>query len=418
MSRSNKSGDKKPGQSESFEERIDVLFEELSFAFQQQRPSILLAYYEIESVRDRAEGALEKRLAEIKKPLVQFRVDEGHFDIPLLLSQHPDRDHSVYSVTCLSRGGGRANANAYRALNMRREYFVDYAIRVVLWLARDEAIELSRNAPDFWAFRHRVVEFYDSLNSENPRDNLEFLDRPEKLDEQIELMQAALSGLQNKQGSARQQVELLYKLAALYHAGRAYAQSIQRSRQGLQIARQLNDLAWQAKFCGKLGLIYLDLDQPERAVRACRKATRLDPLNADLWRGLGHFYHIEKRFSDAIIAYQNALRLDPQNPWVFSSLMACYRISGKDDLLENHQMVAQSILQNATEYQRALYASVCGNTLQALDLLQIALEKNQVEADQLRHEPDFDFIRADARFAKILDSLGAQGRGILRKDRL
>ena len=90
-------------------------------------------------------------------------MDESHFDIPLLLSQRPERDRSVFSVTGLARGGGKAGANAYRALNIRREYFVDYAIRVVIWLARDEAMALSRHAPDFWAFRRRVVDAIEAL---------------------------------------------------------------------------------------------------------------------------------------------------------------------------------------------------------------------------------------------------------------
>ena len=158
----------KPGQSETFEERIDMLFEELSFAFQRQRPSILLVFYESESVRNRAERALEKRLAENGHPLVSFGVDAGHYDIPLLLSQRPERESSVFSVTGLSRGGGKEAANAYRALNIRREYFVDHAIRVVIWLDRNEAMALSRHAPDFWAFRHRVVEFNDPLEPESP----------------------------------------------------------------------------------------------------------------------------------------------------------------------------------------------------------------------------------------------------------
>src|ERR1035437_1019120 len=89
------------------------LFEELSFAFQKKRPSILLVFYEAESVRERAERALEKRLAEDGQPLVPFRVDEGHYDIPLLLLQHLPGARSVFSVTGLSRGGGKEGANAY-----------------------------------------------------------------------------------------------------------------------------------------------------------------------------------------------------------------------------------------------------------------------------------------------------------------
>ncbi len=345
MSRPSKSDRKKPGPSESFEERIDILFEELSFAIQQQRPSILLVFYEEENVRDRVEGALEKRLAEVGQALVPFPVDEMHFDIPLMLSQRLDRDGSVYSVTGLSRGGGKEAANAYRALNIRREYFVDYVIRVILWLAGDEAIELSRHAPDFWAFRHRVVEFNDAVNLEHPGKPANELDRggqgfparPDDLDEQIEWNERQLAGLPEQTSSFERRLELLFRLAGLYQVKKDYDRSIRCLKDGVGFARELNNLDWLAKFWGNLGLVYLDLEQPLRAVRACRKAIRFNPTQAGLWCNLGHLYYIEKRFSDAIIAYKNAIQLDPQNYLANSSLEACYRLSGKAYLPEEHK---------------------------------------------------------------------------------
>jgi tetratricopeptide (TPR) repeat protein len=309
-----------------------MLFEELSFAFQRQRPSILLVLYESQLVRNRAERALEMRLAENGHPLVPFGVDAGHYDIPLLLSQRPERESSVFSVTGLSRGGGKGAANAYRALNIRREYFVDYAIRVVIWLDPDEAVALSRHAPDFWAFRHRVLEFNDPPEPEPPLISTgewtaaaqEFHGRPGHLDEQIRSNEAHLATLP-KQAGTRTRLELLFGLAGLYHAKKTYDRSIQCLQQGKQIARQLNDTAWLAACWGRLGLVYLDLEQPLRAVRACRKAVRLNPLEASLWSTLGHFYHVEERFTDAIIAYKHAIRLDPQSTLAIAGLAACYR---------------------------------------------------------------------------------------------
>jgi tetratricopeptide (TPR) repeat protein len=341
----NESDQKTPEQSESFAERIDLLFEELSFAFERQRPSILLVFYEFESVRARAERALEKRLIENGQPLVPFDVDASHFDIPLLLSQRPERDRSVFSVSGLSRGGGKESANAYRALNIRREYFVDYAIRVVIWLDRDEAMALSRHAPDFWAFRHRVVEFNDTVEPELPEITAGAWGEPDRgfpgqsayLDEQIGLHEARLGDLPEQAGFLRHRMELLFKLAGLYYAKKACDQTIQRLQQGRQIARQLNDTVWLAAFWAKLGLVYLDLEQPLRAVRACRKAVRLNPQEAGLWSNLGHFYHIEERFTDAIIAYKHALRLDPQSSPANSALEQCYRRLGRNDLAEKQK---------------------------------------------------------------------------------
>ena len=307
---------------ESFEERIAILFEELAFAARQQRPSILLVFYESESMREKAERALEERLAEAGQPLVPFRVDEGHFDIPLLLSLRSEADRSVFSVTGLKRGGGKEHANAYRALNIRREYFVDYAIRVVIWLDPAEARALSRHAPDFWAFRHRVVEFNDPPEPEQPHP-------PEDIDAEIALHLAMLANLPEGAEPRTPRLELLFRLAGLYHARKDYAQSIQCLQQGKQIARKGNDSTWLAAFWGKLGLVTLDLGQPLRAVRACRKATRLNPQEPGLWSNLGHLYHVEERFSDAIIAYKYALRLDPLNIPARSGLEVCYRQLGK-----------------------------------------------------------------------------------------
>ena len=331
--------------SESFDERIDQLFEELSFAFERQRPSILLVFYEFESVRVRAESALEKRLAENGQPLVVFDVDAGHFDIPLLLSQRPERDRSVFSVSGLSRGGGKESANAYRALNMRREYLVDYSIRVVIWLDPEEAMALSRHAPDFWAFRHRVVEFNDLAEPVLPEipagawgePARDFPGQPEYLDKQIGLHEARLDVLPEQADFLRKRMELLFKLAFLNYAKKAFDQTIQRLQQGRQVARQLNDTVWLAAFWAKLGLVYLELEQPLRAVRACRKAVRLNPQEVGLWSNLGHFYHIEERFSDAIIAYKHALRLDPQSSTAISALEECYRRLGRNDLAEKHK---------------------------------------------------------------------------------
>jgi tetratricopeptide (TPR) repeat protein len=379
MNRQRKADLKKPDQAESFEERIELLFEELSFAVQWQRPSILLVFYESEILRSVAELALAKRLAGIGQQVVQFKVDETHFDIPLLLYQQSDRDRLVYSVNGLSRGGGKESANAYRALNIRREYFVDHAIRVIVWLAKGEATELSRHAPDFWAFRHRVVEFNDTLD---------------------------------------------------------YDQSIRRLKQGILIAGQMNDITWMATLRGNLGALYLDLDLLPKAIRAYWKAIRTNPQDSDLWSGLGHTYlaqgrwesargifkqvtrinpqdvsgwiglghafRMGKRYPDAKTAYQQAIRLDQNNPSANSAILACFRLAGRDDLVDEHRRITRPIMENATEYDRAVFESICGNTNEAIDLLAKALEKKQVRVNRIRHDPDLDFIRVDPGFEKIV----------------
>src|SRR5512136_1235421 len=49
----------------------------------------------------------------------------------------------------------------------------------------------------------------------------------------------------------------------------------------------------------------------------------------------GHLYRREMHISDAIIAYQQAILLDPGNLPAHSARMAWYILMGKDDLSEN-----------------------------------------------------------------------------------
>jgi tetratricopeptide (TPR) repeat protein len=50
---------------------------------------------------------------------------------------------------------------------MHREYLVEGNIKAIFWLTLNEGKQLARFSPDFWAFRHKVVEFLDLPSREN-----------------------------------------------------------------------------------------------------------------------------------------------------------------------------------------------------------------------------------------------------------
>ena len=107
---------------------------------------------------------LGKSLEKSGQAVFLYSVDKSHYDIPIELINHPQHNRAVYFVSGLRWGGGRGYSNAFRALNMHREYLVDGNIRAIFWLTKIEAKQLPRFAPDFWAFRHKVVEFPELPN--------------------------------------------------------------------------------------------------------------------------------------------------------------------------------------------------------------------------------------------------------------
>ena len=147
---------------EPFEDRVDILFRELELAIKWQRPSILLAVYSSEYVHADAKTTLKNRLIDMVQNVYHFQIsNDENSDIPLYLSEIADLDKTVFFIEGLRLGGGKDGTRAYRALSIGREYFIDKRIRAVFWLTENEANDLARHAPDFWAYRHRVVEFVE-----------------------------------------------------------------------------------------------------------------------------------------------------------------------------------------------------------------------------------------------------------------
>jgi tetratricopeptide (TPR) repeat protein len=152
---------------EPFVDRVNIVLDELSLGIQWDRPSLIVIVYRSEHIKNRVQAILGKSLGKSGQAVFNYVVDKSHYDIPLELLNHPKHKRVVYFVGGLRWGGGRGYSNALRALNMHREYFVEGNIRVIFWLTIIEAKQLARFAPDFWAFRHKVVEFLELPSQHN-----------------------------------------------------------------------------------------------------------------------------------------------------------------------------------------------------------------------------------------------------------
>src|SRR5689334_11004680 len=107
----------KEQQSESLEDRVGMLFEELGLAVKWQRPSILLAIYASDLICAEAQLMLEKRLTEIGQSVARLTVSSEQADIPMLLSRSPEREKTIFFVKKLKLRSRQGGDHAYRALN-------------------------------------------------------------------------------------------------------------------------------------------------------------------------------------------------------------------------------------------------------------------------------------------------------------
>jgi tetratricopeptide (TPR) repeat protein len=325
--------------SDSFTERVGALFDELELALRWRRPSILLAVYASEFARKEGEAALSAQLAKLDQHVIAIQINEKSFDVPALVLDHPGREGAVFFISGLRWGGGKGKHNAYRSLNLGREYFVENQTHVVFWLTKQEASDLPRHAPDFWAFRHRVIDFPDLPVRVEALPALEklfwgTLDAEvlrEEADAKIALRENMLANLPEGNESALARVEMIESLAALCWARGDQQRALEFCSQGFALAGSLGDRTMQARlWCGK-GLISYSLGQIKEALSAYRKALEINPHNAATWSNLSVALRSAKNLDGALDACQKAIEIDPKPGGRWNNLGNIQRDLGRLD---------------------------------------------------------------------------------------
>lgn len=147
---------KKIPYSKSLKVGIENLSDEIQLALQWNRPSILFAIHSSKAGLIKSKQALEKEILHLNKKVKRLEVDDN---LIRALRATTDRGNIVFFISGFEDTNDNSKDSVYRLLNMQREFFVENLIRAVFWLTKEEAGKLPHVAPDFWAFRHRVVEF-------------------------------------------------------------------------------------------------------------------------------------------------------------------------------------------------------------------------------------------------------------------
>jgi tetratricopeptide (TPR) repeat protein len=326
---------------EPFEDRIDSLFRELELAVKWQRPSILFAIYRSEPVHADAEMALEGRLIDLGQKVFRLQVkSEDDADLAARLAKVEDRSETVFFAAGLRWGGGRGGMGAYAALNKHREYFVDNQVRIVFWLTEAEAVDLANHAPDYWAFRHRVIEFVDA-----PRDS-QTINRSletawqgaeqtaggrEDIDARISLRESLLTGLPEGDEATAANANLHLTLGILHWRRGDQEKAARFLRSALETAIASEDKWFEAECLNAIALVYTDLGQIDEAIEAYKQAIHLAPGQIFPWNNLGNLYSKLERNDEAVAAFQKATEHSPEDAFSWNGLGNVYLKMDRDE---------------------------------------------------------------------------------------
>jgi tetratricopeptide (TPR) repeat protein len=404
---------------EPFEERVDILLRELELACKWQRPSILLATFDPQFVHADARLALEKGLANLAQEVHPIHVSgEANSDIPLFLAEFAEVDRTVFFVDGLRQGGGPDGRRAYRALNIGREVFIDRRVRVVFWLTGEEASELARGAPDFWAYRHRVVEFVEPpapapvpfrAIEASWQGIAEFAGSLADVDAKIALREAMLEELPQGDESISIRGNLLFALGVL-HWRRGDCEKASRFLQTtLEIASYTHDAWFEAVGFNAIALVNTTLGKVDDAVQALQRAAALAPDQTFPWSNLGCLCNRLDRNEEAVTALERAIQLNPLDAASWSILGNAYRKLGRSE--EAIALCQKSIALPGSNKDKALAWNRLGHAYRQLADAEnaIAAFQNAIELDpdEAAYKDDLDVIHREVQQPQRADVAAA-----------
>ncbi len=312
---------------ESFQTRVERLKRQLELAIRYDRPLLLLVIYASEWVRLEVERELRHALGTLGQRVETVQVNAEHTDIAEWVLNRPERQQTVFFVRGFSYGGADELA-VYRTLNLRREDFIEGRVRILFWLTKGEVVRLAEHAPDFWAFRHRVVEFVE-LPVELP---VEFVPPSQAalarelawygmevplgdVSEMIQLRERLLAELPEGDEALAHRAELLFALGTLYARQGRWAKAEKNYRQALEVFRSLGNCRGEAQTLGNLGSLYLQQGRWAKAEKNYRQALEVFRSlgdrhgEAQTLANLGSLYLQQGRRAEAEENYRQALEV-------------------------------------------------------------------------------------------------------------
>jgi tetratricopeptide (TPR) repeat protein len=414
--------------SRAFDECIAVLFDEVRLSIQWHRPSILLAVHASNKGREKAKKNLQKKLAGLSMDIVQIRPNSEYSDLFQFLEQADGGDQFVYFVE-----GIGADHDNYRALNLYREKLVEQKLIVIFWLTEKEAMDLPRLAPDFWAFRHRVIEFAVSRGSKGnaPAGLLMWqAEIPSLMDgsiaEKISFQEEVLGQLPSTDEVLVLHAEAAYLLAR-YHwltGENEKAVHLLQSELGhlkpLQVpdvvATFLNGLAIIAYDRGNydealglleravqlhpvdqvssanLAVVQHGMGKSGQAVQTIKKTIKAFPRSSWLWYMLGYILFSSGKLDQAVEAFQEAVDLNVDNNFARYAIAACQtRVEQSSERINTLQLL-EGVTTRHDLHREICVEALSGNKAAALDKLRFALKSGRMTLVSFKRDPALAMI--------------------------
>jgi tetratricopeptide (TPR) repeat protein len=408
---------------------LTILSDEIQLAVTWSRPSILLAVHRSKSHQEQAIVLLEQRLATDSAKVVHIIPSRDQSDILGNILQKPNSDRNIFFI----HGMGKQN-ETYTRLNLHREIIVENQLKLLFWLTSEECISLSRRAPDFWAFRHRVIGFPPGRSSQklllpsgvllwHEGNSFQYLDM---IGQKIATQENIVQSLPENDEAVTSHINAIGNLAYLYWLKGENHKAENLFRRELENITQfdLNDL--KSFLLNGQAISYYDrgayLDalasieealakspedsilwanhgimcraagQSRKSLTSIKRAIRLKPEAPDFWGIMGYMYMSIGRYDAALPLFEKALNINPANAhFRFASAICSSQIGDFDQFEEALKWVPVDTPDD-NSYLMVCHDYLKGNKSGALIKLKEMVDNKKIPQAFLSRDPSLSFI--------------------------
>ena len=156
-----------------------------------------------------------------------------------------------------------------------------------------------------------------------------------------------------------------------------------------------------------LYLLYLQRDY-EAAVMECEKILRWAPESNITRVVLGLAYRQQSRYEDALATFKRLERVSGTSALALSLMAQTFATVGSSEEAQQafDELKGLSELKYVAPWYVARVYLSFGDTEAALDWLELAYENRSLPITSLKTDPDWDVLRSDPRFTRLIENVG------------
>jgi tetratricopeptide (TPR) repeat protein len=311
----------------SFHKQAEKIFSELSISNQWKAPIIIMAIYSTVHVYKDMVAMLAEKTATLEKEIVQIGFSEPTVDLVERIQAY-DVQKTIFSVVDLSTGSDQEDARIYQYLNLHREFFIEESIRMIVWLKPDELGKMTAFAPDFWAFRHLMVDL--TANRATPKRHAENLGvsllvfpwRFADVDiaASLSYRQQSLASLPDVNETILMCANLQGEIAGLYFLLKKWDDALLALKNALAIMPEGHLVEIKGKILQGIAVLFLAKEDGRQAEAMCKKALALQNNHPECVVVLGQSQRKNGKNAEALKTINKALRLMPEDACSWNEL--------------------------------------------------------------------------------------------------